>query len=466
MLRFADRRRDRLFAGILLLAAEISANLLCLAAAAVPPESVVYPFSGNRVGFPTAGLIVDANGDLYGTASGAAPFGPAGCFASGVGCGAVFMLTPPGPGGSGWRATFLHRFKGGEDGSIPEAGLIMDANGALYGTTSLGGGVASCYDGCGTVFRMTPPKPGETQWSEEILYRFKGDADGASPHAGVIMDATGALYGTTQSGGIKCFGKLTESCGTVFMLAPPKAGDRQWTERVLYRFKGGADGANPEAGLTIDTNDVLYGTTYSGGVRCFGKFREDTCGTVFALKPPPAGSDGWTETVLNRFKLPAEGAHPGAGLIMDASGVLYGTTNWGGRGCLNTGCGTVFGLSPPAPGTSGWAETVLYPFRGGDDGESPLAGLIMDASGALYGTTSSGGAAQWGTVFKLTPPAAGTSDWSERVLYSFTVGVDGYYPLGSLAMDKMGTLYGTTNRGGGGGCLKGFGCGTVFELVP
>jgi hypothetical protein len=301
MLHIGDRKRHQHFAGSLPMvaglplrrvagvAAEIAlASLLSLPAAAASQETVLHSFPGNRVDFPLAGLVMDGNGALYGTTSGASGRR---CFEV-VGCGTVFRLAPPGPGGSAWSETFLHRFRGGDDGTIPRSGLIIDANGALYGTTSLGGGAAACYDGCGTVFRLTPPAAGGS-WTETVLYRFKGSPDGVRPEADLIMDANGALYGTTASGGrSSCYG----GCGTVFRLTPP-AGERRWTETVLYRFTGGADGAGPQGGLIMGPNGALYGITSSDRRgNC-----PDDCGTVFELTPPAVGEGSWTEAVLHRF---------------------------------------------------------------------------------------------------------------------------------------------------------------------
>ena len=304
-------------------------SLIGLPAAAAPQETVLYSFSGGADGsHPEAGLVMDGNGALYETTWGA----------GGGTDGTVFMLAPPGPGRTGWSKTTLHRFTGGDDGSRPFAGLIMDASGALYGTTS-GGGVFSR----GTVFKLTPPASGETHWTARVLHAFRGGAVGAKPSAGLIMDASGALYSTTPFGG----GGSCGICGTVFKLTPPAAGETRWTQTVLHSFTGGADGDAPFAGLIMDASGALYGTTYAGGPGCVGAI----CGTVFKLTPPAAGETRWTETVLHSFTNPvtggADGASPGAGVIMGASGALYGTTVHGGGGCRsNFGCGTVFKVVP------------------------------------------------------------------------------------------------------------------------
>jgi uncharacterized repeat protein (TIGR03803 family) len=228
--------------------------------------------------------------------------------------------------------------------------------------------------------------------------------------------------------------------------------------RVLYEFKGGADGYLPAAGLIFDIAGNLYGTTYEGGF--------ENSGTVFELTPN--GHGGWTETLIHLFSLNnGNGYAPLAGLILDSAGNLYGTTYWGGSGTCQTGnyvgCGTVFQLIPNGGGS--WTENVLYSFRdNGTDGTGPVGSLIFDATGNLYGVTASGGTEGKGTVFMLTPNGDGS--WKEDVLHSFN-GTDGSFPDSSLIFDGSGNLYSTTVQGGasGAGC-GGVGCGTVFQLTP
>jgi uncharacterized repeat protein (TIGR03803 family) len=231
-------------------------------------HQVLYRFKGGPKdgANPQSSLLMDGAA-LYGTTLTGGP----GDF------GTVFELTPPTAPGASWKEKLLYIFKGGADGAFPEAGLIMDAGGALYGTTTEGGINACAFGGgCGTVFKLSPPAARGTAWTETVLYRFKGGADGLGPQAGLIADDKGDLFGTTVGGGTGCF---ATGCGTVFKLAPPAAGGKRWTETVLYRFRGGADGANPVAGLTADANGVLYGTTKLGGTGC-----DDVgCGTVFEL---------------------------------------------------------------------------------------------------------------------------------------------------------------------------------------
>lgn len=355
----------------------------------------------------------------------------------------VDAFTPAQAGGN-----VLYRFQGGSDGSYPNGGVIIDNQGALYGTTSVGGSFSS-----GTVFKLTPPPAGQTQWTEAVLYGFQGGANGANPNARLVFDGQGALYGTTRIGG-------TWNYGTVFKLTPPAEGQTQWTQAVLYNFTDGlsgpTDGGQPYAGMTFDQQGALYGTTYWGGTA--------NCGTVFKLTPPAVGQAQWTETLLYSFQCPPDGAAPAAGLIFGEDGALYGTTTTGGN-CAIYICGTVFKLSPPAAGQSQWIETVLYNFMGQPDGVNPSSSLIFDAHGALYGTTTSGGALNYGSVFKVAPPKSGTGQWSETILHSFTYKLtvpheDGSTPYGNLIFDEQGALYGTSFGGGK------WGSGTIFELRP
>ncbi|MGH8319123.1 MAG: choice-of-anchor tandem repeat GloVer-containing protein [Steroidobacteraceae bacterium] len=366
-------------------------------------ESVFYSFLGGTTDglSPAAGLIMDSDGNLYGTTSAGGP--------SDVGT--VFKISSTG------METVLYSFAGGTtDGLRPFAGLIMDSDGNLYGTT-FGGGT----NNGGTVFKIS------STGTESVLYSFKfkaGTTDGWGPFAGLIMDSAGNLYGTTFDGG-------TNNGGTVFKISATG------TETVLYSFKGGTtDGDGPRAGLLMDSAGNLYGTTEFGGT--------NNGGTVFKISATGA------ESVLYSFRGgTTDGANPLYGaLIMDSAGNLYGTTSVGGPG----NDGTVFKISPTG------AESVLYSFKGGAaDGAIPDSGLVADGAGNLYGITSSGGANNRGTVFKIS--GAGT----ESILYSFAGGAsDGSGPVG-LMMDSAGNLYGTTDFGGAY-CVSQGGCGTVFKI--
>jgi uncharacterized repeat protein (TIGR03803 family) len=321
---------------------------------------------------PYAGMTLDAAGNLYGTTISGGDYDE----------GTVFELSPVAHGN--WTEKVLHSFSGkGNDGSVPYAGLIFDAAGNLYGTTSAAGGVYRA----GTVFELLPRANGK--WTEKVLHVFGRGKDGAAPQAALALDAAGNLYGTTSSGGANI------DYGTVFELAPSTDGG--WKESVLYSFcslKNCSDGSGPYAGLIFDAAGNLYGTTIEGGA--------SNSGTVFELKPGGGGS--WTESVLYSFCTPSnctDGAVPRAGLIFDTAGNLYGTTTEGGHlncGTFGSGCGTVFELVPSG---GQWTETVLHAFFEAT-GEMPFSGVILDAAGNLYGTTYSdvGG---YGTVFEVTP---------------------------------------------------------------
>lgn len=364
----------------------------------------------------------------------------------------------------------IYAFQGGSGGRTPLGELIADASGALYGTTS-GGGSTNCSDGCGVVFKLTPPATSAGKWTETVLYAFTGGTDGGLPQASLIADATGALYGTTATGGsMNCSG----GCGTVFKLTPPSGTRKRWTETVLHAFTGGTDGHSPLSSLIMDSTGALYGTT--SYFPWFANCLTFACGTVFKLTPPAAGKQAWTETVLHKFADGSDGTLPVEGVIMDTHGALYGTTSLGGSSnCYNFGCGTAFKLSPPKPGSTAWTENILHAFTGGpalggsNDGASVVAGLTADAHGALFGTTFYGiGTSSFigdGTVYKLTPPKTSTAPWTESVLYAFQGGTDGYGPTTArLLVTTRDVIYGTTSTGGhASGCGS---CGIVYQLTP
>jgi len=335
----------------------------------------------------------------------------------------------------------LHTFNVSQGGEVPGAGLIFDSKGNLYGTTE---GV----DGKGgTVFKLTANQDGK--WTESILYSFcslENCSDGVGPVAELIFDQAGNLYGTTAGGG-------ANGWGTVFKLTANPNGS--WTETVLYSFIGGNDGTNPEAGLIFDQAGNLYGTTTYGG-------SSTDSGTVFELTPNADGS--WKESILYRFKgFSRDGSNPTAGLIFDGAGNLYGTANEGG----NAEAGAVFELTPHPDGS--WKESILYRFctlTQCRDGAGPWDSLIFDQAGNLYGTTRGGGntSNSAGVVFKMTPSSDG--GWNESLLYSFTGGKDGGYPVAGLISDQAGSLYGTTYYGGDLSRCRGNGCGVVFKLTP
>jgi uncharacterized repeat protein (TIGR03803 family) len=287
-------------------------------------EHVLYAFAyGNDGGNPIGGLLIDKSGGLYGTTSRGG-----GSTACTNGCGTVFKLTPS---GSGFAETVLYHFQGGSDGATPDGTLIADGKGSLYGTTYGGGSGTACSGGCGTVFRLALAG---SVYTESILYNFQGRPnDGANPRAALLAGKNGALFGVTLRGGAK-------NAGTVFQLTPSRSG---YSERVLYAFKGGKDGALPhdENGLHTDTIGALYGTTLEGGSGTGG-------GNGIVFKLTPSGS-GYSETVLHRFLGGSDGVNSYGSLAADATGLLYGATFSGGVGSCSgsvPGCGIVFKVSP------------------------------------------------------------------------------------------------------------------------
>jgi uncharacterized repeat protein (TIGR03803 family) len=343
---------------------------------------------------------------------------------------------------SAWSASYkvLYNFTGVS--AIPSSGLMSDAQGNAYGVTLNGG-----HDGSGSAYQLSPTS------GYHLLYAFNGGGGGKTPEGNLVMDSAGNLYGTTFYGGASMEGCSSHSCGVVFELSPPADGEGLWTETVLHSFcqnAGCADGANPTSGVTIDSAGNLYGTTQRGG-----SFDN---GAVFELSPSAVG---WTETVLHSFGITNDdGTLPGGGLIFDGDGNLYGTTQTGGQ----NQAGIVFELSHVG---DSWSETILYAF--GDfsgDGSEPLGTLAFDAAGNLYGTTQVGGSFNCsiggcGTVFQLTPSGG---NWLETIIHNFR-GSDGAFPLAGVVLDSDGNVYGTTNTGGNEGSCTKLGCGVAFKLT-
>jgi uncharacterized repeat protein (TIGR03803 family) len=378
--------------------------------------SVVHVFSGGTDGEnPQAGLVRDAAGNLYGTTDGG---GDPSCY-SGYGCGTVFKLDAKG------NETVLYSFTGPPDGEEPMAGLAMDNDSNLYGVT-YGGGASND----GAVFKIDTSSGQET-----IVYSFGAYPDGSFPSGGVVIDADGNIYGTTQEGGTgtSCWG----GCGTVFKL------DTNGKETILFNFTPPAE--YPTATLTMDAAGNLYGTTSGGNSCCLG--------TVFRLSKVTAAD----VTTLHIFSEGAGGVTPMGNLVRDAKGRLFGVSLVGGD--LNCapgygyGCGVVYELSPTGK------ETVLHSFAGPPDGDGPTAGLLLDKMGNFYGTTAGGGTSSLGTVFKLDKHGKMT------VLHSFA-NTDGAGPYSTLVQDAAGNLYGTTQFGGDFTCAPDYGCGVIFKITP
>jgi uncharacterized repeat protein (TIGR03803 family) len=322
----------------------------------------------------------------------------------------------------------LHYFTGGADGAIPYAGVTVGPSGVLYGTATTGG-----THNHGTVFKLSQTN---SSWVFSTLHEFTGGSDGAAPYGGAVFGPNGALYGTTNGGGANNY-------GTVFELRPPPTFCRSvlcyWNETILYNFMGTPDGEYAGYGnLAFDPAGDIYGTTADGGI--YGD------GTTFELTP---SGGGYTESILHNFGSGTDGTAPYAGVVLDTAGNVYGTTISGGTGTeCEGGCGTVYQLMPS---NGGWVENVLVNFNGAN-GIGPFGNLIIDASGNLYGTTTGGGQAGSGVVFKLAPSDGG---FTYSALYSFGPYCQSY---GGVAMDAAGNFF--------GGCTGGFDYPSwVFELT-
>ena len=327
----------------------------------------------------------------------------------------------------------LHAFNSVAAGSSPFGGVLPGSGGKLYGVMDEGGSAGDGLD-----YVLLPPK-GTGKSREIVLHSFTGGADGAFPFSGFGMNAAGVLFGAVGATG--------GSQGTLYSLTPTNKSGTKFSLASLFTFSG-ANGDGPEGAPVVGADGALYGVTVFGGSANFG--------TIYKLSPPAKGQTAWTETVLHSFT-GQDGQFPQAGLIQGPDGVFYGTTTAGGTANL----GTVFQIAPPAQGQTTWTETVLHSFTDGTDGNNPFdAGVALDKSGALFGTTFLGGTFGQGIAFKLTPPAQGGAQWTEVILHSFGNGSDGDGPLSKLVIGEGGTLYGTLAEGGTAGL------GLVYSLTP
>jgi len=308
--------------------------------------AVLYSFQGGNDGlFPVGDLVFDKQGNLYGATWYGGGKGTTCDQYYGGNCGTVFKLSPPKQKGRAWAEKILHSFAGGTagkqfgDGAQPNGGLVLDSQGAIYGTTYFGGNEAGGCDGgsggtgCGVVFKLAPPTKKGGAWSEQVLHRFVGP-DGASPAAGVILDRSGNLYGTAFSGG-------NNGNGSVFELRKLTGGSGTWREKALYLFNDGNDGSGPMGSLLFGAHGDLYGTTAVATNR-------NAQGNVFRMKPPFGNAGAWDFSVLHTFAGTPDGAYAAANLVCGADGGLFGSTQQGGTGtdCAYGGCGTVFEVSP------------------------------------------------------------------------------------------------------------------------
>jgi uncharacterized repeat protein (TIGR03803 family) len=382
----------------------------------------IYIFSGPDGQSPSGMLASDQGGNLYGSTQ----------IGGSYQLGNVYKLSQR---NAQWRLTPLRSFGGQNFDPAYPSGVIRDASGVLYGASNAGGST-----GGGTLFTLRPSaRPAASvisPWNETTLYTFlTNDPDGYRPGYGSLVgDQHGNLFGTTTASNTTC------GCGVVYEASPSGNG---WTETIRYAFLGGTnDGAGPQAGVVMDAVGNLYGTTVAG--------EAENCGVVYRLAP--SGS-GYTESVIHSFAQATDGCAPWAGITLDADGNLYGATSKGGS---QLG-GTVFQLSPS---NGGWTYNVLHSFSGM---AGPIANLTFNASGNLYGTTSSDGAYGHGSVFQLTQS---NGSWTFISLYDFTCGLDGCDPSSGVTIDSSGNLFGTTSSGGVTDTYCDIGCGVVWEITP
>lgn len=410
------QRQSHLSQAILCLAAIATVVLLSSAAATAQTETILYNFGAPPIGVtldrPATALVADPAGNLYGSAMYGGPDK----------AGGTFELNRHTAAGEPWAYSTLYSFSR-QSGQYP-SGVVFDRSGNLYGTTQSGG------KGFGVAFMLTPAG---TSASETVLYEFQNNLDGSQPQSGLILDTSGNLYGTTSRGG-------EVQGGTAFKLTPPATSGAPWTKTIIHSFGNNpatqpyAGGCHPLGSLTQGPRGTLYGVTFSCGVS--GK------GVVFQLTPPASGTGEWQETVLHSFGGAGDGATPQSGVVVGKGGILYGSTMNGGA----NGFGIVYQLVPPAIKNGAWTENILYSFADGDDGGYPFSPVSIASDGSLYGTTSVSGSGL-GVVYKLTPPASAGMPWTESVVYGFTGGADGGRPISSVLL-LGGALFGTTTQGG------------------
>lgn len=392
-------------------------------AAGGPSETILYSFTGQGDGaYPYGALIFDQAGDLYGTTQKGGTHN----------AGTVFKLTPS---NGGWTETVIYNFGShADDGGYPQSDLVFDPSGNLYGTTVSGGR----YDD-GTVFQLSPSSNGT--WTETVLYSFaccSGDAFG--PVAGVYLDASGNVFGTTEWGGTgPCQGE-NPGCGAFYELTKSSSG---WKEAILYNFQGTPDSALPYGDLTRDSAGNFYGTTLWGG-------SFEYAGSVYKLSQAADGT--WSNTVI--FTQNADESGPSGEIgapALDSQGNLFISSE-----------GDAFELSPSS---SGYIYADLYHYSGGIQPANPYSGLVWANPNVLYGTTSWGGggglnqcsSSGCGTIYKLKRT---NGVWQGSVAWRFRDSANGWYPTGNVILDKSGHLYGTTVNGGA------YGYGVVYEITP
>ncbi len=404
-----------------------------VASSSAATVEMVYSFKGGTadVSAPLDGLVKGAFGAYYGVAASGGANGDGG----------VFQLTFA---GGNWTEKLIYSFTDAK-GTSPGAQLITDAKGALYGTTQHGGSA-----GQGVIYKLTPPAAASGVWSASLLHSFTGDKAGQEPRGRLLMDAAGALYGTTYNGGdSNSNGGGTPclfGCGGVFKLTPPKTGS-VWLYSVIHKFQQGMDGSHPVKGLAMDTAGVLYGTTLNGGSQGCNNGIDLGCGIVFKLTPPTAGSAKWTENVILRFRDNNNGQSIPSDLYVDAARNVFGGAPTAGVGKV----AIVYELSPAAGGA--YKETTLHRFTSA----SGVSALIADSSGTLYGTTNVTGTHSAGSVFEFLAPSTPGGARTFGILYNFTPGQG--YSLSNLLQADVGKFLGFTQSAGV------HGRGSVYQLT-
>ena len=383
------------------------ATLVPVPAAHAQTFNVIYSFIQNSVGAqPNAGVTLDRNGNIYGTN-----------YFYGLGYGTVYKLTQR---NGAWAPTVLYEFQGGTDGANPASRVVFGPDGTLYGTTSKGGGSGCSAQGCGTVFRLTPPatvcKTSVCPWTETVLYRFTNGADGATPEYGdLIFDSAGSIYGTTSGS--------NTSLGSVYKLTNSGGA---WTETTLWTFTGGSDGQFPLGGVVFDRAGNLYGSMETG---------------VFELSP---SQGGWTNTVIYNFVGLDEGFGAEAGVVFDSAGNLYGSTSVEGPDSQ----GSIVQITPSG---GSWNLDIIH-----DGGQLVGTNLNFDAAGNLYGVRITDRSDN-GEAFKMSFV---DGSWTYTLLHTFSGGEQGGTPYDGMVMDTDGNLWGTASGGGT------HNYGMVYEIIP
>jgi uncharacterized repeat protein (TIGR03803 family) len=381
-------------------------------------EGILHDFAYATGKYPGPLAIDPSTGALYGAAEGGGAHGN----------GVVYQILPP--------TSTHHRYANSVIYDVPAGftwnGFVSVVASVVY-VTSYQGGTGCASPGCGMVFSLAPPKSGTGQWTPTVLYSFTGGSDGAGPYAPVVGDSHGVLYGTAYAGADHCSG--SNGCGTVFTLTPPNTNGQPWTFSVIYRFTGGKAGQNP-TGVILDQHGSLYGIASLIGAHP---------NYLYYKLSPPSGAGEWPETDIYRLYVGSTNCATGGTLAIDAIGALYSAV--GGT------CDYAFQLAPSTSDPNVWVKTFMHIFNSSKfaDGVGVNGPLTADATGNVYGTTYGGGngAGQGdGTVFVLEPRLGVAGKWNLKVLYKFANASTGFLPNGDLVLDAAGAIYGTTQAGG------------------